>query len=142
MLVIKLLVAAGAIAAIIFGIMKFNQHCLNKFGHAFFTKPAFYLTAVTLVLLVIGGYWRHSAELNHGDTLNGIVVMGLGVALAGWMVYVNIRRTDVVYGIGGSVAQLGLFSVLAWISLPLMALVLFAQFLLIAMAKPVYVVNR
>jgi hypothetical protein len=58
------------------------------------------------------------------------------------MVYVNIRRTDVVYGIGGSVAQLGLFSVLAWISLPLMALVLFAQFLLIAMAKPVYVVNR
>lgn len=58
------------------------------------------MTAVTLVLLVIGGYWRHSAELNHGDTLNGIMVMGIGVALAGWMVYVNIRRTDVVYGIG------------------------------------------
>ncbi|WP_157632990.1 hypothetical protein [Burkholderia ubonensis] len=56
--------------------------------------------------------------------------------------YVNIRRTDALYGVDGSIAQLGLFSVLAWVSLPLMALVLFGQFLLIVTAKPVYVANR
>ncbi|WP_157379406.1 hypothetical protein [Burkholderia ubonensis] len=54
----------------------------------------------------------------------------------------NIRRTDAIYGIGGSVAQLGLFSALAWVSLPLMALVVIGQFLLIMSAKLVYVVNR
>lgn len=59
-----------------------------------------------------------------------------------WLVYVNIRRTDALYGVDGSIAQLGLFSVLAWVSLPLMALVLFGQFLLIVTAKPVYVANR
>lgn len=41
MLVIKLLVAAAAIAAIVFGITKFNQHCLNKFGHAFSQNQRF-----------------------------------------------------------------------------------------------------
>ncbi|KVA16851.1 hypothetical protein [Burkholderia ubonensis] len=142
MLVIKLIIAIAAIATIVFGITKFNQHCLDKFGHAFFTKPAFYATTVALVLLIAGNYWRHSAALNHGDTLNGIAIMAIGVAVAGWLVYVNIRRTDAIYGIGGSVVQLGLFSALAWVSLPLMALVLVGQFLLIMTARPVYVVNR
>ncbi|MGU7843796.1 hypothetical protein ACV22V_30565 [Burkholderia sp. AW33-5] len=142
MLVIKLIIAIAAIAAVVLGITKFNQHCLNKFGHAFFTKPAFYATTVALVLLIAGNYWRHSAELSHGDTLNGIALMALGTAVACWLVYVNVRRTDAIYGIGGSVVQLGLFSALAWVSLPLMALVLIGQFLLIMSAKPVYVVNR
>ncbi|WP_144030192.1 hypothetical protein [Burkholderia sp. AU16741] len=142
MLVIKLIIAIAAIAAIVFGVLKFNKHCLDKFGHAFFTKPAFYATAAALVLLIAGNYWRHSAEISHGDTLNGIALMALGAAVACWLVYVNIRRTDVIYGIGGSVVQLGLFSALAWVSLPLMALVLIGQFLLIMSAKPVYVVNR
>lgn len=142
MLVIKLIIAIAAIAAIVFGVSKFNQHCLDKFGHAFFTKPAFYTTTAALVLLIAGNYWRHSAATSHGDTLNGIALMGFGVAVACWLVYVNIRRTDAIYGIGGSVVQLDLFSALAWVSLPLMALVLIGQFLLIMSAKPVYVVNR
>jgi hypothetical protein len=33
--------------------------------------------------------------------------MGIGVLLAGWMVCINIQRTDAIYGIGGSIAQLG-----------------------------------
>nr|WP_141661926.1 hypothetical protein [Burkholderia ambifaria] len=110
--------------------------------NAFFTKPAFYATAVALVLLIAGNYWRHSAAIGHGDTLNGIAVMAIGIAVACWIVYINIRRTDVIYGIGGSIVQLGLFSALAWVSLPLMALVLIGQFWLIMSAKPVYVVNR
>ena len=124
------------------GITKFNQHCAAKFGHAFFTKTAFYITAAALGLLVVGNLWRHSAIQSHGDALNGIVVMVLGALLACWLVYVNIRRTDALYGIGGSVAQLGLFSALAWVWLPLMVLALIGQFLLLMTAKPVYLVNR
>lgn len=142
MLVIKLIVIAAAIAALVLGITKFNQHCTAKFGHAFFTKTAFYITAAALGLLAVGNMWRHSAIQSHGDALNGVVMMVLGALLACWLVYVNIRRTDAMYGIGGSVAQLGLFSVLAWVWLPLMVLALIGQFLLLMTAKPVYVVNR
>ena len=142
MLVIKLLVVAAVIAALVLGITMFNQHCTAKFGHAFFTKKAFYITAAALALLIVGNMWRHSATQSHGDALNGIVVMVVGVLVACWLVYVNIRRTDAVYGIGGSVVQLGLFSVSAWVWLPLMVLALIGQFLLLMTAKPVYVVNR
>jgi len=142
MLVIKLLAIVAAIAALVLGITKFNQHCAAKFGHAFFTRTAFYITAAALGLLAVGNMWRHSAIQSHGDALNGVVVMVLGALLACWLVYVNIRRIDAVYGIGGSVAQLGLFSVLAWVWLPLMVLALIGQFFLLMTAKPVYVVNR
>jgi len=142
MLVIKLIIIAAAIAGLVLAITKFNQHCTAKFGHAFFTKTAFYITAAALGLLAVGNMWRHSAIQSHGDALNGIVVMVVGALLACWLVYVNIRRTDAAYGIGGSVVQLGLFSVLAWVWLPLMVLGLIGQFLLLMTAKPVYVVNR
>ncbi|PMS19751.1 hypothetical protein C0Z18_13045 [Trinickia dabaoshanensis] len=142
MLVIKLLAVVAVIAALVLGITMFNQHCAEKFGHAFFTKKAFYLTAAALGLIAVGNIWRHSSIQSHGDTLNGLVLMILGTLMACWMIYVNIRRTDAVYGIGGSVAQLGLFSVLAWVWLPLMVLALIGQFLLLMTAKPVYVVNR
>ena len=142
MLVIKLIVVAAVIAAFAVGVTMFNHHCTAKFGHAFFTKKAFYITSAALAMLIVGNMWRHSAIQSHGDTLNGIVVMILGALLACWLVYVNIRRTDAMYGIGGSVAQLGLFSVLALVWLPLMVVALIGHFLLLMSAKPMYVVNR
>lgn len=142
MFVIKVILVVVVIAAFVFAIAWFNGHCSEKFGHAFFTKPAFYSTAAALGLLIAGHMWWRSAIQSHGDTLNGIVVMALGVLVACWLIYTNIRRTDAVYGIGGSVVQLGLFSALAWVWLPLMVVALIGQFLLLATAKPVYVVNR
>ncbi|SDH86319.1 hypothetical protein [Paraburkholderia phenazinium] len=44
-----------------------------------------------------------------------------------------------MYGIGGSIAQLGLFSVLPWMWMPLMVVALIGYFLLLTSAKPVYV---
>ncbi len=142
MLMIKLLSVAVVIVIFVIGIRRFNQHCERKFGHAFFTKTAFCITAVVLCLLYAGYLWRQSALQSHGDGLNGLVLMGIGVLLAGWMVYTNVRRTDAVYGIGGSIAQLGLFSIVAAVFLPLAFGLLILQFFLSAGATPVYVVNR
>ncbi|BFG80540.1 hypothetical protein PTKU46_85740 [Paraburkholderia terrae] len=142
MLVIKLILAVVVIGALIFGIKQFNQHCMSRFGHAFFTKRAFYITATAIAVFTVGNMWRRSSLEGHGDTLNGIVLMVVGVLIACWLIYENVRRTNSIWGIVGSVGQLGLFSVLAWVWLPLMAIALLCQFLALASAKPVYVVNR
>lgn len=142
MLVIKILIGVALIFALYMGATKFNQHCNAKFGHAFFTKGAFFATLAALALIIAGNMWRHSALESHGDALNGIVVMVVGVAIACFMVVANIRRTNMQYGVGGSVVQLGLFFALAWIALPLLIFGLVCQFLALMTAKPVYVVNR
>lgn len=85
MLVIKLILAIAAIAAIVMGIRKFDQHCTGKFGHGFFTKAAFYLTATAQGLFVVGSMWRQAAVQSNGDEQNGAVLM-----LSMW-----IRRTVV-----------------------------------------------
>jgi hypothetical protein len=142
MLEFKLLLATVVIGGPVLGIKKFDQHCAAKFGHAFFTKKTFYITVAALVLFFGGNLWRDSAVQNHGDAVNGIALMVLGTLVTCWLLYVNIKRTDTVCGIGGSVVQLAIFSALAWFWLPLMLLGLAWQFLLMTDAKPVYVVKR
>ncbi len=142
MLVIKLILVAAVLFAFFVGITKFNSHCGAKFGHAFFTKRAFYFTATAIGVYAVGEMWRHSAQQSHGDTSNGIVLMLVGGLIAAWLVFDNVKRTDPLYGIAGSVVSLGLFSVLAWVWLPLMAIGLVCYFLMLMSAKPVYVLNR
>ncbi|RDU94564.1 hypothetical protein [Trinickia dinghuensis] len=142
MLVIKLILVAAVLAALFVGIAKFNNHCASKFSHAFFTKRAFYMTAAAIGVYAVGEMWKHSSQQSHGDPLNGIVLMVVGGLIAAWLVFDNVKQTNMLYGIGGSVVSLGLFSVLAWIWLPLMAIGLVCYFLTLMSAKPVYVVNR
>ncbi|WP_296651335.1 hypothetical protein [Paraburkholderia sp.] len=142
MLVIKLILVVSVLVAFFLSIAKFNNHCASKFGHAFFTKRAFYITAAAIGVYAVGELWRNSAQQSHADTLNGIVLMIVGGLIAAWLVFDNVRRTDPLYGIAGSAASLGLFSVLAWVWLPLMAIGLICYFLMLMSAKPVYVVNR
>lgn len=142
MLVIKLVLVVAVLVAFVVGIKKFNNHCALKFGHAFFTKRAFYFTAAAIGVYAVGQMWRSDAQHTHGDTLNGIVLMVIGALIAAWLVFDNVKRTNPVYGTLGSAASLGLFSVLAWVWLPLMAIGLVCYFIMLASAKPVYVVNR
>jgi hypothetical protein len=139
MLVFKLILAAVVIGGPAFAIKKFNRHCAVKFGHAFFTKKTFYITAAALVLFFGGEMWRDLAVERHGDALIGPMLMVLGIVAASLLLYVNVKRTDRACGIGGSVVQLAVFSALAWTWLPLMLLGLIWQFLLMMDAKPIYV---
>lgn len=141
MFVIQLVLAIVVLGAIILGISKFNQHCAGRFGHMFFTKTAFYLTATALAFVIAGALWRESAAQHHGDQLNGIALMIIGGLIGCGMIYTNVKRTNFSYGVGGSVVQLGMFSVLAWISVPLIILALVGQFVLLN-ATPVYIVNK
>jgi hypothetical protein len=143
MLMLKILAVLGVLVAVLIGLAIFNEHCIERFGHAFFTRAAFYQTAAALVLILVGNLWRESAARQHGDVLNGEILMGAGVGIAIWLIYRNFKRTNVAYGIGGSVLQIGVFSLLTWISIPILIFGLLCWFLMVIFStQAVYVVNR
>lgn len=68
--------------------------------------------------------------------------MLFGVAVVTWLLYENIRDTDLIHGIGGSTLQLVLFLPLALYSFPL--LILGMVFILVASYKagPALLIDR
>jgi hypothetical protein len=142
MFILDSIIAIVVIVAFVLSIKRFNRHCMAQYNHAFFTKPAFYLTTISVFFLEVGFIWRQSSAQSHGDTLNGTLLVVIGIALAGWVVYKNVKNTDLLYGVGGSTAQIVLFGFLAYAGLPIMIFGLLCYFTVLATAKPVYVVNR
>lgn len=133
-----MLVAAAAFT----GLSYFNAHCEKKFGFKFLTKPLFVLTVAGVLLLIFGNEWRLDSIKTGGDMLNGIVLMILGGGLLAFLFYLNITKTNVLYGVSGSALQILVFGVLGYMGLFLLIIVAFLYFLLLSYAKPVWVINR
>ncbi|MDN7179202.1 hypothetical protein M0D69_14530 [Caballeronia sp. SEWSISQ10-4 2] len=142
MLILKLVIVTSALVGILKGFNWFNNHCYRKFGHAFFTRQAFWRAAVGFNLMMFGAYWYDAAARQHGDTLNGLVLIAVGFAIAIWLVYLNFRNTNLLYGIGGSAIQMWLFWSLAWIGIPVLIVFMFCQFMMLMDTRPVYIVNH
>jgi len=120
----------------------FDEHCSEKFGHRFFTRTTFTLTAISCVLIALSYHWHLSATKTHGDALNGLVLAGIGAIILIGIVIANILRTNWLYGIGGSMIQLPLFVGLTCAGIPIL-IVGGAVYLIAgaAGAQPVQVVN-
>lgn len=142
MLVIKCLLAIALVGLLFFALVRFNEHCSSRFGHQFFTREIFVWIVVAQGLFIVGGLWWQSALKQHGDTLNGMIIVAGGALAVGWIVYRNFRETNLLYGVMGSALQIVLFVVLGWIVLPFMAMLFLLRALLYSDAKPVYIVNK
>lgn len=142
MLVLKILGVILIIAAVVFGLRFFNDHCDEKFSYRFFTASSFWATAGSLGLLLLGYWWRSKALESGGDALNGIVVMALGAIVAAGLVYFNFKKTNFVYGVGGSVLQISVFSILAYIGVFVAIVGLVLMFVSEAGVQRVRVINK
>ncbi len=140
--ILKWAVTVGALIGLVKCIQLFSGHCRRRFGHCFFTFRAFWLAAIAVNLMWLGVYCCASGVRDHASINDGLVLVVLSFVPIVWMVYENIRETDLVHGLGGSALQLALFFPMALYSLPLlliaMALVLFASF----KAGPTWLVDR
>ncbi|CAE6806688.1 hypothetical protein R69658_05217 [Paraburkholderia aspalathi] len=140
--ILKCAVTVGALIGLVKGIQLFSSHCRRRFRHRFFTLRAFWLTGLSISLMWLGFYCYSSEVHDHAPINDGLVLAVLSVVPIVWMVYENIRETDLVHGLGGSALQLALFFPVALYSLPLlliaMAIVLFASF----KAGPAWLVDR
>jgi len=125
MLMLEILAVLAVVAGVYWAVTWFNDHCSRKFGHRFFTRTACYIAIASFAAMYFGAAWYHDALKTGGDTLNGIVLGCVGVAMILGLIIYNFKRTNVPYGLGGSIAQLALFSVLAPIGLITVMVVFF-----------------
>lgn len=147
MLILKIIGVVLAAAAIFGSLWAFNQHCQKKFSYRFFNSASAFATALAIGLGYGGYNWRESAITQGGDPLNGLILMIFGVIVAAVLIYFNFKKTNVLYGVGGTVIQLIVFSILTYFLLiigfiAIFLAILFAGAIGSGAIKPVYVINR
>jgi hypothetical protein len=114
------------------GIQLFCRHCRQRFGYSFFTVRGFWLSAIAINSLWWGYYFWATAPLRHTPPSGGLILMSVGIAAAAWLIYENVRNTDLLHGVGGSSLQVMLFFPVAVYGIPLfvitMLFLLFASY--------------
>ena len=137
--IIGVVVLAGGI---FFALMRFNVHCEENFNYKFFSMPSCIASAAA-TWLVWGGYEMYTAAAKSGgDIYNGIALVVIGLGLFCGLVFFNFKRTNLLYGVGGSVLQLSLFVPLAYLSVYLIIAGFFLYVLCGAAVQRVHVVNK
>lgn len=139
---LKLALIIVIVVGVAKGIQLFNRHCRRRFGHAFFTMRGFWLTAVAINLIWWGMYFWAKAIQQHIPTSDGPVLMVLGLVATAWLLYENVRDTDLLHGIGGSSLQLALFFPLAVSSFPLLVVAMVVMVVASYKAGPALFIDR
>ena len=142
MFVLSLIALILAILGVVAGLLFFNDYCQNKFGHAFLTKTMFVVTAAGFLLVYYGHMWYQASVNHHGDTLNGIVLMVLGNIMLFGVIYHNVTKTNLLYGVTGSTIQIALFGTIGYVAVTLLIIAAIANLMLMVDAKPVWIVNK
>lgn len=140
---LKFSITLGAVAGIAKGIQIFSRHCRRRFGYRLFTARGFWLAAIGINFLWWGFYAWGNAYLHHTPQLGGIILMGTGLVAVAWLIYENIRDTDLLHGAGGSALQLVLFFPLAIYGVPILLItVLFLLFATFKGGPAVWLADR
>ncbi|MDP9155447.1 MAG: hypothetical protein M3O74_14495 [Pseudomonadota bacterium] len=139
--ILNLSISLGILFGVAKGIQLFTRHCRGRFGLNFFTARGFWLAATAINFLWWGYYFWVAAPLRHTPPSGGLILMAMGIAVAAWLIYENVRNTDLMHGICGSSLQFVLFFPVALYGIPL--LVIAMLFLLFATYKgaPAWIVD-
>lgn len=70
-----------------------NEYTLKKYDYEYFDLVTYGISAAGYVLIFYGNGWYQSALAADKDILNGILVMGIGVALILVVIYMNFKNT-------------------------------------------------
>jgi hypothetical protein len=142
MALFKLAVVVGILLVAAKAIRLHGHHCRDRFGHSFFTARGFWLATIAINFLWWGFYAWATAALHHAPPSEGLALMTLGIAAAGWLICENIHATNALCGVVGSFLQFVLFFPVALYGLPLLAIALI--FLLFATYKgaPVWLIDQ
>ncbi len=110
MLVASIVAALIAICAAVEALDRisrfYNRRCEDSFGVKLLSEKAVAGWAGLMALVCFGDSWRRYAAAAGRDELDGALLMGIG-ALGGlaWLI-LNLRRTNIAYGVAGTALQL------------------------------------
>ncbi|MFT4080294.1 hypothetical protein [Rhodomicrobium sp.] len=117
MLVLKITayaaMAVGAFGVIIVSCTHHNAFCLKRFGVELLTLPAFAGVGIAAIIFWEGVLYYSDAIAKHADLSDGLALMGLGGVGLLFALVVNIRLTNVFYGVVATLVQLVLGAFLA-----------------------------
>ena len=120
MSILNLAISLGILFGFALGIRLFSHHCRQRFGYSFFTIRGFWLAAIAINFLWWGYYFWATAPSRHAPSSGGFILMAMGIAVAAWLIYENVRDTDLLHGVGGASLQLVLFFPVALYGIPLL----------------------
>lgn len=118
-------------------VIRINEHSEQKYSYEFFNMVNFVVTSIGYAFLYLGSRWYKSALESNGDLLNGLILVAVGTLLLGYVFYMNIKRTTLLFWLFVTLFQLLLYvglSVVAFLAL-IMLLAALAE------TKPVYNLN-
>ncbi len=116
MISIQIITILVVLVAGYLSISKFNQYCFDRFDHAFFSKIGFYIVTIATLLFYYGSKWMQS--LDKDIALNGIVLFVAGAVVSLFLIYRNIKDSNLIFGAFGSFLQLAVFGLIAYQSIP------------------------
>lgn len=120
-----------------FSAVKFNEYTQKQYRYLFFQMNSFLAIAISYGLLFFGNRWYETALGKSEDTLNGIILMVIGVIIIIAMIIKNFYETDFITGLFGTLFQLSLYVLCTIIG----AFVLLVLFAIAAQTRPVYNLN-
>jgi hypothetical protein len=106
MFILEMIAALVAAVLVLGGVVNFNRYTARRFGHRFFGWGPL-LVGAAAVWAVIGGVkWAQA-----GSSTEGLALAMGGLAVIALLVVLNVRRTNLVVGLGGSAVQVAAFVV-------------------------------
>lgn len=133
--IIAVLVAALTLYGFIITI---NQYTNNKFSFEFFSWGNYAASAIGYASIIYGYNWYEDVLLKGGDLLNGQLLMSIGALLVLSVVYNNIKKSSLLFGIPMSFIQQMLYIPLTIVGF----LALFGLFVFASQTRPVYNINK
>ena len=99
MVVLTIIGIIVALIAAYIAIQFFNSYSMKKYKYEIFNTTTFAMSFVGYVAIFFGYDWYTSAITQHGDLLNGELLIAIGVIFLLSVVYLNITNTSLFYGI-------------------------------------------
>lgn len=118
-------------------VISINAYSYKKYKYEFFNMQNFIITAIGYAFLFFGNKWYMSALKDSSDLLNGGILLGIGVVIVLYVVYMNIKHTALLFGLFFTLFELILYVALSLVS----AFALLIAIAALAETKPVYNIN-
>lgn len=138
MTVLKILAIVLLAILIYVFILKVNGYTNKKYKYEIFNLGNYVLSVIAYLLAFFGNKLHVEALNNHGDVLNGELLMLFATLLILLVIYNNVKKTNSMFGLLFSVVQQILYLVLTIPGLYAAALIL-AYF---ANTRPVFDINK
>jgi len=127
----------GIIITLILVAQYSNEQSQRAYNYEIFNAGNFIISVLGYLAIYFGNGWYSDALKEHGDLLNGELLMGIGGLFLLGVVYINIKNTSLFYGLVMSVVTEIFYAA----ATPVVLLVLLMAAAFFAETKPVYNIN-